>query len=118
MESKNNGIGRMLRNRREYLELSQQEIADYVGVSKSAISRWESGEISNIGLSRIKLIAEKLNIDPVAIVMGSEYKETDAADLPTTSEFEEYFKQNSYKLSNLPQNKKDNLIKLIELYLD
>ena len=53
-------IGNMLKQEREKLNLSQQEVADYVKVSKSAISRWESGEVGNMGRSKIVLLAEIL----------------------------------------------------------
>lgn len=38
-KEQNKKIGNMLKQRRESLNLSQQEVAEYVGVTKSAISR-------------------------------------------------------------------------------
>jgi len=40
-------LGNFIKSRREYLSITQQDVADYVGVTKSAVSRWESGEIGN-----------------------------------------------------------------------
>lgn len=67
-------IGNLIKNRREALGLSQQEIAEYVEVTKSAISRWESGEVENIGRSKIQKLSEILKISPVSIVLGEEAK--------------------------------------------
>lgn len=53
-QEQNKKIGNMLKTRRESLNLSQQEVADYVGVTKSAISRWENGEVGNMGRSKIQ----------------------------------------------------------------
>lgn len=63
-------IGDLIKKRRDDLGLSQQEVADYVKVSKSAISRWESGQVENIGRSKIQLLSEILAISPTAIVSG------------------------------------------------
>lgn len=68
-------IGKMLKERREALNLSQQEVADYVQVSKSAVSRWESGELENMGRSKIQALAKILEISPISIIFGEEYQE-------------------------------------------
>lgn len=65
-------IGNIIRNRREALNLTQLQIAEYVGVTKSAISRWETGELKNIGGSKIKKLSEILKISPTVIVRGDE----------------------------------------------
>ena len=62
-------IGNLIKNRREFLNLSQQEVAEYVEVSKSAISRWESGEVENMGRSKIQKLSEILKVSPVSIVV-------------------------------------------------
>lgn len=69
-------IGNLIKNRRETLGLSQQEVAEYVDVTKSAISRWESGEVENMGRSKIQKLSEILKISPVSIVLGEEMKNT------------------------------------------
>jgi repressor LexA len=67
-------IGKMIRRKREALELSQQEVADIVGVSKSAVSRWESGEVANMGTSKVQALAEVLKTSPLSFIYGEEYK--------------------------------------------
>lgn len=63
-------IGNLIKTSRERLSLSQQEVADFVGVTKSAVSRWESGEVENIGRSKIKTLSEILKISPISIITG------------------------------------------------
>ena len=58
----------IIRNRRLELELTQKEVADYVGVSEATLSRWESGEIKNLRRNRIAALAKILQISPAAIV--------------------------------------------------
>lgn len=65
-------IGKLLKLRRESLNLSQQEVAEYVNVTKSAVSRWESGGVENIGRSKIQGLSEILQMSPVKIILGEE----------------------------------------------
>jgi transcriptional regulator with XRE-family HTH domain len=37
-----------LRQKREELNLTLQDVADYVGVSAGTVSRWETGNINNM----------------------------------------------------------------------
>ncbi|MDO4605472.1 MAG: helix-turn-helix transcriptional regulator [Helcococcus sp.] len=63
-----------LKDRRKELRLSQDEVADYIGVTKSAISRWESGDIKNMGVDKLRKYAHVLNLDPMVII---NYEEDD-----------------------------------------
>lgn len=57
-----------IKNRRELLDLTQQQVADYVGVSKSAVSRWESGDISNMGIDKLSRLSAILEVSPLDII--------------------------------------------------
>ena len=61
-------LGSLIKNKREYLKLTQQEVADYVGVSKSAVSRWESGDIGNMGIEKVPKLSEILEISPLDLI--------------------------------------------------
>lgn len=61
-------IGKLLKHRREQLSLSQQEVADLVGVSKSIISRWENNEVKSMGVDKVKKICEALSLDPLSLI--------------------------------------------------
>lgn len=61
-------IGDFIKDRRRLLNMSQQILADKVGVSKSAISRYESGEIGNMGVDKAKKLARALRVDPLIFV--------------------------------------------------
>ena len=61
-------LGNFIKSKREYLNITQQEIADYVGVSKSAVSRWESGDIGNMGIDKVPKLSEILEISPIELI--------------------------------------------------
>ena len=47
-----------LKDRRAELQLTQKEVADFVGVSEATLSRWESGNIKNMRRDKIAKLAE------------------------------------------------------------
>lgn len=72
----------LIREKRLSLGMTMKEVADKVGVSEATISRWESGEISNMRRGAISALAKALNISPNEI-MGWEQPEEDADDSPS-----------------------------------
>ena len=61
----------IIKTRRDELGLTMQDIADYVGVSKPTIQRYESGEIVNLKQGMIYKLSQVLRISP-AKLMGWE----------------------------------------------
>lgn len=74
-------IGKIIKDKRIQLNLSQQELANKIGVSKSAISRYESGEIGNMGLDKAQAISKALFIDPLTLLGIENGKELEPVDL-------------------------------------
>lgn len=77
-------VGKLLKDRREQLNLSQQEVANLVGVSKSIISRWENGEVRNMGIDKIKSLCKALSLDPLTLINN------DITETPKTLGYSEY----------------------------
>ena len=57
-------IHEKIKRRRLELGLTLEKVADYVGVSKATVSRWESGEIVNMRRDRILKLSEVLKVKP------------------------------------------------------
>lgn len=55
-------INKKLKKRRMELGITMKEVADIVGVSEGTISRWESGDISNMRRDKIALYAKALEV--------------------------------------------------------
>ena len=66
-------LGR-LREVRESKFLSQQEMADRAGLSRVAITRLESGQVS-AQYATIRKLAEALGVEPAELVSDDEAKE-------------------------------------------
>lgn len=83
------GIGDFIKDRRQLLNMSQQTLADKVGVSKSAISRYESGEIGSMGVDKAKKLARALRVDPL-IFVGSDTVQSTKKAIFVDDDFELY----------------------------
>lgn len=57
----------LLKRKRKELNLTMKQVADFVGVSEATVSRWESGNIANMGRDKIALLSQILKITPGAI---------------------------------------------------
>ena len=78
--------GEIIHARRRSLRMSMQELGDRIGVSKSTISRYESGEIEKMPVSFLGPIAKALNVSPLYL-LGAEYP-PDELDQGTTLSYE------------------------------
>lgn len=63
-------VNQIIHDRRIELKLTLQEIADYVGVNNGTVSRWEKGQINNMGRTNIIKLAQILKIDPRVLMGG------------------------------------------------
>lgn len=59
----------IIKNRRIELGLTMAEVAKQVDVSEGTVSRWESGNISNMRRSKISALAKVLDLSP-GVIMG------------------------------------------------
>jgi transcriptional regulator with XRE-family HTH domain len=63
-------MGQRIKSLREARGMSQQGLADAVGVSKSAVSQWELGQSKNIKLPTFLALLEVLHTDMEYLVYG------------------------------------------------
>lgn len=65
----------IIKNRRLELDLTLEQIAVQVGVSKPTVMRWENGDIENMRADKIAKLAKALNTTPVYLMGWTEDKE-------------------------------------------
>lgn len=115
-------LGHKIKNRRLDLGLTLEEIENKVGVSKGTVQNWESGYIKNMKRNNIALLAEALRVSPLWVMGIEDNTEKDGFSLeeedPSTEELKQYFEKNYHKLAALPNDDKEKLIKMIDIYLD
>lgn len=76
-------IGKIIKEKRIELGLTQKEVADYIGVTEATVSRWESANISNMRRDRIAKLSTILKMSP-ADIMG--IKSTKLKEIPQNAE--------------------------------
>lgn len=68
------GLKENIKSKRLELNMTLEELANKVGISRQTIQRYESGVISNIPSDKIEKLAEALECSP-AFLMGWEQKD-------------------------------------------
>ena len=78
-----NDVGNKIRGRRNELKLSQKAVADYIGVSQQAYSKYESG-LASFNFETALKLGEILDIS--LDEMGLNYRQQEKQDLTCSSE--------------------------------
>lgn len=63
-------IGKIIKNRRNELGLTLDDVGKAVGVGKSTVKKWEDGYISNMRRDKIAALSKVLKLSPVSFVTG------------------------------------------------
>lgn len=74
-------IGDLIYERRKYLKLSQERLAKKCGVTGATISRWESGDIGEMKIDKINLLAKALHISPLVLLNENDSLTNDEHDV-------------------------------------
>ena len=61
-------IGQMIKSARIEKGYTQEELAELVGVKKSAVAKWENGRVSEIKRSNLNKLSKALNINPNSLL--------------------------------------------------
>lgn len=116
-------MGLAIAKRREQIGLTQEELAHYVGVSKTSISRWESGDISNMRRDRIQKLAEALKVSPLSLLEDEtdgleEWTEKNAPD-SIQSDFMKIITENEWilKIQQMTPDNRNRLQHAAEILL-
>lgn len=68
-------VGELIRNKRIERSMTQEELAEKVGVQKSAVAKWENGRVSEIKRSNLKNLADALGLNPNQLLGESRVNE-------------------------------------------
>lgn len=79
-------IAKRIKDRRESLGYSYQDLANITGMSKSTLQRYENGGIKNVPLSRLDTLAVALQTTPSFLMGWEKQKETPAPERTAAEE--------------------------------
>ncbi len=70
-----------IKSRRKELNLTLEQVGDLVGVGKSTVRKWETGDIENMKRDKIVKLAKALRVSP-SYIMGIEEEQPKLETLP------------------------------------
>ncbi|CAG9976435.1 TPA: LexA family protein [Staphylococcus aureus] len=70
-----------IKSRRKELNLTLEQVGDLVGVGKSTVRKWETGDIENMKRDKIVKLAKALKVSP-SYIMGIEDEKPQLETLP------------------------------------
>ena len=70
-----------IKSRRIELNLTLEQVGDLVGVGKSTVRKWETGDIENMKRDKIVKLAKALRVSP-SYIMGIEDEQPQLETLP------------------------------------
>lgn len=74
--------GEKIKELRKKAKLTQQQLADILGVKKASIQKYESGSVANLKKDTIEILAEVFSVSPTYIIGWEEYdKKVDVKSL-------------------------------------
>ena len=88
-----------LKDQRESLKLTLEDVGNYVGVGKSTVRKWENGMINNMGRDKILKYAKILQISPLSLIGEVETEAPTWASEDDVIVFDEALKRNSVVMS-------------------
>ena len=65
-------VGELIKKARIQKGMTQEELAERVGVKKSAVAKWENGRVTEIKRSNMKNLADVLCLNPTQL-LGDQY---------------------------------------------
>lgn len=75
-----NKIGKIIKEARIEKGYTQEELAEMVGVKKSAVAKWENGRVSEIKRSNLNMLSKALGINPNSLLDDIEEKPVESAN--------------------------------------
>ncbi len=61
-------LGEKIKQRREDMGLTMEDLGDRVGVAKSTIMKWEHGDIAHMRMDKITALAKALGVSPLWVL--------------------------------------------------
>lgn len=100
-----------IKNQRQRLNFSFQDLADLTGMSKSTLQRYESGAIKNIPLSKVEILASALHTTPEYLMGWDEN-----SDVEPDITFDDFTYALHAETQELTEENKQKLLEMARLF--
>ena len=103
-------VGYLIKKARMEKGMTQEELAEKVGVKKSAVAKWENGRVSEIKRTNLKNLADALGLDPNQLLGDAEYSKKPVIEDGLT---ESQMKLIAFA-KTVPEDKAEMILKVIQ----
>lgn len=108
-------IGFIIKQARLEKGLTQDELAKYVGVGKSAVAKWENGRVSEIGRTNLKKLSEALGLRPTQLLGDINANPIETADFLADIYLDEELREMILRYNGLDETKKAQVREYVHL---
>jgi transcriptional regulator with XRE-family HTH domain len=105
-------LGQLIRQKRKQKNLTQTDVAKYIGVSTNTVSKYERNIIENMGRDKVLALSKLLDIPTIAFIEAIEDKPN--VEKVTPQEFVCEVKELLSKTTNLTEQQKQHLMHTLE----
>lgn len=102
-------MGDRIKYLRESSGLTQDQLGEMIGVQKSAIRKYEKGEVENIKRSAIKTMADYFGVSPCFLMWGTAVDEKDRLVPKDEPKIEELIRL----FSSLPEDAQEHILGIL-----
>lgn len=107
-----NNPGTLIKQKRKEKKLTLEEVARYIGVSKSTVSKYERGIIANLKREKLISLSNLLDLSPVELIDGVEFE---VEQTVTIQGFQVQLNHLLYQTKDLNESEKDLIKNYVQL---
>lgn len=108
-------IGKIIKRARLEKGFTQEQLANMVGVQKSAIAKWENGRVSEIKRSNLKKLAAALGLKPTVLLSDANETPVALAEGFANIYLDSDLQKMIVEFNSLDEKKKDQVMEYIHL---
>lgn len=105
-------LGSRLKKLREAKKLTQQQVADEIGVSRVAVTKWENGQTSNIKFENLLSLSELFEISVEKLIRGDKRRGKQTLSSSSTFQILEHPQEKNEQETTQPPPELTNIEKI------
>ena len=70
-------VGKIIKFLRKENQLTQDELAEILDISKNSIQKYEANEVPNLKIGTIRMLSNKFGISPTVFIFPENYRDID-----------------------------------------
>lgn len=94
-------MGERIKQLRKSLNMSQEELGSKIGVKKSAVNKYETGDVENIPRQSIEIMCRLFSVSPSYLLGIEELEDSLAKEVKLIEQIQEFYGKEAVELLEL-----------------